>query len=76
MKLHKYFGHKTLFLDERLYFMLSNGQKNVRIYFDQFISNFYTPLYKSSPIARARFIFRMLDFDEDGYLHASDLVTA
>ena len=32
--LHKYFGHKTLFLDERLYYMLSKGQKNTRIYFD------------------------------------------
>lgn len=75
-KLNKYFGHKTSLLDERFYYLLANGEKNKRIYFDQFIDNFYIPLFESAPILKAQFMFRMLDFDGDGYLHASDLVQA
>ena len=74
--LRKYFGHKTTFLDKRLYHILSNGKPNKRIYFDDFIENFYIPLFEAPPIVKANFMFRMLDFDGDGYLHASDLVTA
>ena len=75
-KLNKYFGHKTTLLDERFYHLLANGEKNKRIYFDQFIDNFYIPLFESAPLLKAQFMFRMLDFDGDGYLHASDLVQA
>ena len=35
------------------------------------------PLWEDpDPLARAKFMFKMLDFDSDGYLHASDLVRA
>ena len=34
LNLKKYFGHKTNFLDARLYSVLSDGQVNRRIYFD------------------------------------------
>lgn len=76
LNLKKYFGHKTNFLDARLYHVLSKGQVNRRIYFDQFIDNFYYPLFEHPPIVKASFMFKMLDFDNDGYLHASDLVQA
>ena len=52
-KLNKYFGHKTTLLDQRLYYLLANGQKNKRIYFDQFIESFYVPLFDSPPIVKA-----------------------
>ena len=39
-----------------------------------FVENFYIPLFDSPPIVKASIMFKMLDFDEDGYLHASDLV--
>ena len=71
-----YFGHKTTFLDERLYHVLSDGQFGKRIYFDIFVEKFYKPLFEESPIIKAQFMFKMLDFDGDGYLHASDLVEA
>ena len=54
--------------------MLSEGQKHKRIYFDDFIEKLYTPLFNSANMVKANFMFQMLDFDEDGYLHASDLV--
>lgn len=76
MKLSKYFGHKTTLLDQRLYYVLSEGQKNKRIFMDQFIGRFYVPLFESKPIVKAQFMFDLLDFDGDGYLHASDLVQA
>ncbi len=76
MNLKKYFGHKTTFLDERLYFILSGGKPNKRIYMDDVIELLYIPLFDSPPIVKANFMFRMLDFDGDGYLHASDLVHA
>lgn len=41
---------------------------------DDFIENFYKPLFEGAPVVKANFMFRMLDFDDDGYLHASDLV--
>ena len=34
------------------------------------------PLFEKPPIDKANFMFRLLDFDNDGYLHASDLVEA
>ena len=74
LNLKKYFGHKTNFLDARLYSVLSDGQVNRRIYFDQFIEQFYIPLFEKPPIVKANFMFKMLDIDGDGYLHASDLV--
>jgi Ca2+-binding EF-hand superfamily protein len=40
------------------------------------VEKFYKPLFEESPIIKAQFMFKMLDFDEDGYLHASDLVEA
>ena len=43
---------------------------------NDFVEQFYVPLFESPPIVKAQFMFRMLDFDEDGYLHASDLVLA
>jgi len=43
---------------------------------DEFIEGFYTPLFDSAPIIKAQFMFRLLDFDNDGILHASDLVQA
>ena len=39
-----------------------------------FVDNFYYPMFESPPVVRANIMFKMLDFDEDGYLHASDLV--
>ena len=45
----------------------------MRIYFDDFIDQFYTPLFDSPPIEKALFMFRMLDFDNDGFLDARDL---
>ena len=74
LNLKKYFGHKTNFLDARLYSVLSDGQVNRRIYFDEFIEKFYIPLFEKPPIVKANFMFKMLDIDGDGYLHASDLV--
>ena len=71
--LRKYFGHETKFLDKRLYKILAQGQKNVRIYFEDFIQQFYTPLFDSPPIEKAIYLFRLLDFDNDGYLDARDL---
>lgn len=59
-----------------MYLLLSEGEKNKRIYFDDFIKNFYVPLFDSVPIVKAKFMFKILDFDGDGYLHASDLVQA
>ena len=76
LNLKRYFGHKTTFLEARLYSVLSRGQTNRRIYFDQFIDEFYTPLFEKTPIVKADFMFRMLDFDGDGILHAHDLVQA
>ena len=76
LNLKKYFGHKTTFLDARLYSVLSDGQVNRRLYFDQFIEKFYIPLFEKPPIVKANFMFKMLDFDGDNYLHASDLVEA
>ena len=76
LNLKKYFGHKTLLLDERLYKILSQGRSNKRIYMEDFIEQFYDPLFVHPPIVKANFMFRMLDFDDDGYLHASDLVKA
>ena len=63
-------------MDARLYTLLAKGEKNKRIYMDQFIENFYVPLFDSPPIVKAQFMFKMLDFDGDGYLHAYDLVEA
>ena len=40
------------------------------------VENLYIPLFESPPIVKASFMFKMLDFDGDGYLHASDLVRA
>ena len=74
--MRKYFGHKTPFLDQRLYYILSKGKKNTRIFMDDLIENLYLPLFESPPIVKANIMFKMLDFDEDGYLHASDLVVA
>ena len=75
MNLSKYYGHKTDFLNARLYYVLSNGKACKRIFIDDFIENFYVPLWESEdPLDRARFIFKLMDFDGDGYLHASDLV--
>lgn len=71
--LSRYFGHRTTFLDARLYHVLTNGQKNKRIYMNDLIENLYIPLFESPPIIKASFMFKMLDFDQDGYLHASDL---
>lgn len=34
------------------------------------------PLFTGTPLTRANWLFSMLDFDNDGYLHASDLVEA
>ena len=34
------------------------------------------PLFEKPPIVKASFMFKMLDFDDDNYLHASDLVEA
>ena len=76
LNVRKYFGHKTHFLDERLYYVIADGQKNRRIYLDEFIQKFYMPLWEAPPIQKAKIMFRMLDFDNDGILHASDLVTA
>ena len=73
LNLRKYFGHETKFLDKRLYKILAQGQKNVRIFFDDFVEQFYTPLFNSPPIEKAIFMFRLLDFDNDGYLDARDL---
>ena len=77
LNLSKYFGHRTDFLNERLYMMLSDGKPCRRIFIDDFIEKFYQPLWEADdPLARARFMFTMLDFDGDGYLLASDLVRA
>ena len=43
---------------------------------DDLIENLYMPLFESPPIVKANIMFKMLDFDDDGYLHASDLVMA
>ena len=43
---------------------------------DDFIEDFYKPLFEETPMVRANFMFKMLDFDEDGIIHASDLVRA
>ena len=43
---------------------------------NDFIQNLYLPLFESPPIVKANIMFKMLDFDDDGYLHASDLVIA
>ena len=76
LNLSRYFGHKTTFLDARFYHILTNGQKNKRIYMNDFVESFYVPLFDSPPVVKAGFMFKMLDFDDDGYLHASDLVQA
>ena len=41
---------------------------------NDFVEHFYIPLFESPPVVKANFMFKMLDFDNDGYLHASDLV--
>ena len=77
LNLSKYFGHKTDLLDDRLYIVLADGRPAKRIFIDDFIEKFYVPLWEDEdPLARARFMFKMLDYDGDGYLHASDLVRA
>ena len=43
---------------------------------DDFIKHFYVPLFEAVPMIKAQFMFKVLDFDCDGYLHASDLVQA
>jgi hypothetical protein len=48
-----YFGHKTLFLDARLYFILAEGKTNRRIYMDVFINKFYKPLFEEPQIIGA-----------------------
>lgn len=74
--LKKYFGHKSALLEARLYYILSDGLPNRRIYMETFIEKFYKPMFEEPPVIKAQFMFKMLDFDEDGYLHASDLVKA
>lgn len=74
--LKRYFGHKTLLLEARLYHILAEGKSNRRIYMETFVEKFYKPLFEEPPIIKAQFMFKMLDFDNDGYLHASDLVHA
>ena len=77
LNLSKYFGHKTDLLTARLYTVLGGGRTGKRIFVDDFIEQLYVPLWESEdPLARARLMFRMLDFDGDGYLHACDLVRA
>ena len=43
---------------------------------EDLIEQLYLPLFEKPPIDKANFMFRLLDFDNDGYLHASDLVEA
>ena len=50
MNLKKYFGHKTSFLDERLYYILAKGFKNRRVYMDDLIEQLYIPLFEAPPI--------------------------
>ena len=76
MNLKRWFGHKTLLFDARLYHVLTDGQTNRRMYFDEFREKFYKPMFEDVPLARANLMFKMLDFDGDGFLHASDLVEA
>ena len=76
MNLRKYFGHRTDMLNKRLYFMISKGVPFQRIYIDKFIEDFYMPLFQGTPFMRANWLFSMLHFDGDGYLHATDLVEA
>ena len=74
--LKKYFTHKSPLLEARLYHILADGKLNKRIYMIDFIEKFYRPLFEEPPLVMANFMFRILDFDGDGYLHASDLVQA
>jgi len=43
---------------------------------DDFVNYFYIPLFESPPVVKASFMFRMLDFDDDGFLHARDITDA
>ena len=75
MTLSKYFGHKTDLLNKRFYYVLSGGKSFQRIFLDDFLENFYMPLFESQDsFDRAKFMFRLMDFDNDGYLHASDMI--
>ena len=43
---------------------------------DDFIDQFYKPLFDMTPMDKANFMFKLIDFDNDGIIHASDLVEA
>lgn len=51
--LKKYFGHKSMLLEARLYHILADGRSNRRIYMQTFIDKFYKPLYEEPPIIKA-----------------------
>ena len=70
-----YFGHKTDFLSERLYKLMSQGITLRRIYMIDFIKLFYFPLYyEDKNKSRNKFVLDLLDLDGDGNISPKDLV--
>ena len=70
-----YYGHKTDFLSERMYKILSDGVTLRRIYVTDFIKLFYFPLYfEDKNKSRNKFALDLLDLDGDGNISPKDLV--
>jgi len=70
-----YFGHKTDFLNERLHLTLTKNSPLKRIYINEFILNFYMPLFgpEADRKTRNKFAMDLLDIDSDGVLSPKDL---
>jgi hypothetical protein len=73
--LSAYFGHETDFFNERLHLTLTKNSPLKRIYINEFILNFYMPLFgpEADRKTRNKFAMELLDIDSDGVLSPKDL---
>ena len=72
----EYFGHPCEFFSKRFYDIIAENVSMKRIFFKDYIEKFYNILIKAGNNNRTRssFIFKMIDFDQDGELSAIDLL--
>lgn len=56
--------------------MLADNVLMKRISLKEFIEKFYIPAMEGTMKSRVQFLFKMLDKDDDGILHATDLLQA
>lgn len=61
---HKVFGYENPFWAKRLYFVVSNGIPNWRVYFPDYI-NIIKLLYFNDKVSNLSIMFKFLDSDND-----------